>query len=595
MTDITSRVLVSLSRMSVLVAFLGVLLHLAGWIRPVSSSSTSPPQVTVRNGTYEGIYSTEFDQHFFLGIPYAQDTGGRNRFRVPQPLDTRWAGVRRATNYSHACPGATPDGDDQYGMSENCLSINIVRPAHIRHPATTKLPVMLYIHGGSYQMGFSSWDRYNLSFVVQHSLEMDQPVVAATINYRKAGWGFLNSDEIQASGNTNLALRDMRQALRWVQENIASFGGDPGRVTIWGESSGSFAVGQLLLSYGGRTDGLFHGTIQESGSATTAWYNGTDWYQPIYNNLVAKANCSHHADTLECLRAVPYSSLYPLLSGPGAPKLYPTVDGDIIPDFPTALLKDGRFAHMPHILGTNSDEGTDNAPRTISTDAQLRALLTHSGYHYPPVVIDALLALYPDDPAVGIPLNTPNQTFPEYGAQYKRVAAILGDLYYHAPRLHDARHYARHEPDRTYVYRFNTRAWVPPPPATHANFSVGTACRDRSVESCGELADPREGVAHATELAFVFGNPRWRGPWAGYRELSGRMMSMWINFAYYGSPNGVEGRGPGVVWPPYVSEGEEGRNMVLQTEEKGGCFVEADTFRLEGRELLTEWAFRRHV
>ncbi|KAK0750877.1 Alpha/Beta hydrolase protein [Schizothecium vesticola] len=556
--------------MSVLVAFLGILLHLAGWIQLASSSSTSPPQVTVRNGTYEGIYSAEFDQHFFLGIPYAQDTGGRNRFRLPQPLDTRWAGIRRSTHFSHACPGATPDGDDQYGMSENCLSINIVRPAHIRQAAATKLPVMLYIHGGSYQMGFSSWDRYNLSFIVQHSVGMDQPVVAATINYRKAGWGFLNSDEIQSSGNTNLALRDMRQALHWVQENIASFGGDPERVIIWGESSGSFAVGQLLLSYGGRTDGLFHGTIQESGSATTAWYNGTDWYQPIYNNLVAKANCSDHANTLECLRAVPYSSLYPLLSGPGAPKFYPTVDGDIIPDFPTALLKEGRFAHMPHILGTNSDEGTDNAPRTISTDAQLRALLTHSGYHYPPAVIDALLSLYPDDPAAGIPLNTPNQTFHEYGRQYKRVAAILGDLYYHAPRLHDARHYARHEPDRTYVYRFNTRA-------------------------CGALADPREGVAHATELAFVFGNPRWCGPWPGYRELSANMMTMWINFAYYGSPNGISERGKGVVWPPYVSGGEEGRNMVLQTEEKGGCFVEADTFRLEGRELLTKWAFRRHV
>ncbi|KAK4452610.1 alpha/beta-hydrolase [Podospora aff. communis PSN243] len=548
----------------------------------------SLPLVTVRNGTYAGVHSSAFRQDFFLGVPYAQDTGGPNRFRIPQSLNTSWAGVRTAQQYSHACPSDTPDGDDKYGMSENCLSINIVRPSGVRHG--DRLPVMFYIHGGSYQVGTSGWDRYNLSFIVQHSVNIGRPVVAATINYRKAGWGFLYSAEVQESGNANLALRDMRQALAWVQENIAAFGGDPNKVTIWGESAGSFAVGQLLMSYGGRTDGLFHRTIQESGSTTTAWYNGTDWYQPLYDRLVSLTGCASALSTLDCLRSVPYSTLYPLLTAsPVSGPYYPVVDRDIIPDYPTALLQTGRFAHMPHILGTNSDEGTDNTPRGLSTTADLSSYLTNHGFNYPPSVISDIFRLYPDDPAVGIPLNTGEVRFAHMGRQYKRAAAIIGDIYYHAPRLNDARYYSLHQPNNTFVFRFNTRAWIPPLPYTQANFSYEIACPGKAPQDCGALAPAHQGVAHATELAFVFGNPRWLGPWEGYRELSERMMSMWITFVHDGTPNGQE-----EVWPEYRRR-QEGVNLVLQTREQGGLRVEGDTWRLEGRELLTKWAGRRHV
>ncbi|KAK0644090.1 Alpha/Beta hydrolase protein [Cercophora newfieldiana] len=534
------------------------------WTHP-QAASTDNPQVTIRNGTYEGLHSSAFDQDFFLGIPYAQDTGGLNRFRVPQPLNASWSGVRDAKQYSHACPGDTPDGDDKYGMSENCLSINIVRPEGLRDGGD-RLPVMFYIHGGSYQVGTSGWDRYNLSFIVQRSVDIGRPVLAATINYRKAGWGFMYSNEIQGSGNTNLALRDMRQALAWVQENIAAFGGDPNKVTIWGESAGSFAVGQLLMSYGGRTDGLFHQTIQESGSATTAWYNGTEWYQPLYDGLVDAVGCTDAIDTLDCLRTVPYSKLYPLLtSSRVAGPYYPVVDGDVIPQYPTTLLETGRFAHMPHIVGTNSDEGTENTPRGMSTTSDLATYLEHHGFDYPSSVVEQILQLYPDDPAVGIPLNTGETRFPQMGRQYKRAAAIIGDIYYHAPRLNDARHYSQHQPNNTFVF---------------------------PVDACGELAPAHQGVAHATELAFVFGNPRWLGPWPEYRVLSDRIMEMWITFAHDGTPNGKGGE---EVWPAYGSRGEQGANMVLQTEEQGGLQVEKDTWRLEGRELLTKWAKRRHV
>lgn len=542
----------------------------------VSLVRASQPIAKVLNGSYSGIHLPQFQQDLFLGIPYAQDTGGQNRFRVPQALNDTWNDTRPATSYSDACP-SIDSSDKLYGMSENCLSINIVRPADVAHDV--KLPVLLWIHGGSYQVGTSGLPNYNLTYIVQRSVEIGKPIIGASINYRKGGWGNMYSIEIQGSGNTNLALRDMRKSLSWISENIGAFGGDKHSVTIWGESSGSFAVGQLLISYGGRTDQLFHRSIQESGSAATAWYNGTDWYQPIYDNIVNQANCTDAADTLACLRTLPYEDIYPLLNASrlvGAPGWYPTVDGDIIPNFPTTLLEQGRFAQIPHLYGSNSDEGTDNVIPGIDTDEELRYHLQHNtGFQFPNTTIDKILDLYPDDPAVGVPIDTGTERFTQYGYQYKRAAAIIGDVFYHAPRLADARVYATHSP--TYIYRFNTRPWQ---------------------NATGMLAAAYKGVQHFSEVAFVFANPDFVGPFPDYQALSDQMSAQWIHFAHAGDPNGRDLP----KWPRYNEEVEEeknkkkkGWNLVLQSSRQGGSYVEEDTYRLEGREYLNEWARRRHV
>ncbi|KXT08594.1 hypothetical protein AC579_7063 [Pseudocercospora musae] len=535
--------------------------------------AAAQPIVKVLNGSYGGVHLPQFKQDIFLGIPYAQDTGGQNRFRIPQALSETWTDVRPATNYSHACPDISA-ADTIYGMSEHCLSINIVRPSGLDE--SSMLPVLLWIHGGSYQVGTSGLPNYNLTYIVERSINIGKPIVAASINYRKGGWGNMYSIEIQGSGNANLAVRDMRQGLAWISENIAAFGGDKDCVTIWGESAGSFAVGQLLMSYGGRTDGLFHRSIQESGSAATAWYNGSDWYQPIYQSVVDGVDCTDAIDTLACLRTVPYEAIFPFLNGsttPG-PGWYPTVDGDIIPDFPTIQLEKGHFAHVPHLYGSNSDEGTDNAPDgTINTDADLKNyLLTQVGFGYPDSTVDHIMSLYPDDPSQGVPINTGTERFASRGYQYKRVAAIVGDIFYHATRRTDAQHYAKSSP--TYIYRFNTRPWENNPNA----------------DSTGSLAPAYKGAQHFSEVAFVFNNPETVGPWSEYRALSDQMSEQWINFVYFGNPNGE-----GVPqWPKYNESGQ-GVNLVLQTEGQGGSYAENDTYRLEGREYLSKWARRRHV
>ena len=532
------------------------------------------PRVTVRNGTYEGVYLASFAQDVFLGMPYAQDTGAQNRFRSPQALNSTWNGTRAAKQYGHTCPDTT---DAEFGMSENCLSVNVIRPAGLDASRHAKLPVAVWIHGGSYQAGSSALANYNLTYIVQRSVEIGQPIIATSINYRKGGWGLLYSREIQGSGQTNLALRDMRKGLAWIQENIAAFGGDRNSVTIWGESAGSFAVGQLAMSYGGRTDNLFHRTIQESGSAATAWYNGSDWYQPIYDNIVNKANCSNEVDTLACLRTVPYESMRSLLAAPSqGPGWYPTVDGDIMPAYPTELLHTGRFAHVPHLYGTNSDEGTDNAPDDglINTDAELSAFLKNStGFDFPDAVVSRILELYPDDPSLGIPLNTGTERFTAQGVQFKRIAAIMGDVFYHATRLDDARWYSKFSP--TYIYRFNTQPWQNNPATTQ-----------------GGSAPAYKGVSHFSEVAFVFANPDYYGPWPEYKALSDQMSAQWIRFVAGGDPNGK-----GLPrWPEYRA-GKKGLNLVIQAQGRGynGSYVEQDTYRIEGREYLTEWARRRHV
>lgn len=162
------------------------------------------PTVTVLNGSYEGLFLPPFDQDLFLAIPYAQDTSDQNRFRIPQALNETWTGIRPAKNYSEACPDISPS-DWTYGVGENCLSINVIRPAGLDN--TSNLPVVTWIHGGSYQTGTSSLPNYNLTYIVQRSVEIGRPIIATSINYRKGGWGMLYSREVQVCGISALDFR----------------------------------------------------------------------------------------------------------------------------------------------------------------------------------------------------------------------------------------------------------------------------------------------------------------------------------------------------------------------------------------------------
>lgn len=160
------------------------------------------PTVTVLNGTYTGLHLASFDQDLFLGIPYAQNAGGQNRFRIPQALNESWDGTRDAVAYSDQCPDDSYKPGSSYGMSEDCLSLNIIRPGSNSTNSTqgqTPLPVMVWIHGGSYQRGTTGLPNYNLTYVVARSVEIGRPILGVSINYRKGGWGNMYSIEIAVS------------------------------------------------------------------------------------------------------------------------------------------------------------------------------------------------------------------------------------------------------------------------------------------------------------------------------------------------------------------------------------------------------------
>ncbi|KAF2755374.1 alpha/beta-hydrolase [Pseudovirgaria hyperparasitica] len=524
----------------------------------------SIPTARIKNGTLVGIHSIEYNQDFFLGVPYAQPPIGNLRFDNPRSLNETWDGAKSVDEYAKSCVGY---GSDQWGyeVSEDCLYLNIVRPSGYEGRA---LPVAFWIHGGGFYQGGAGDRRYNLSFIVENSVKIGQPIMAVSTNYRLSGWGFLNSNELMGRGLLNIGLKDQRLAMHWVQENIASFGGDPAKVTIWGESAGAASVGFHLTAFGGRDDELFRAAIMQSGNPISyRSISSTDFYQPQFDLVSAAAGCSDSLDQLECLRAVPFEQMNTVLNN-SALDWDPAVDGDFIRRYGSIQLEQGEFVKVPIISGANSDEGASFAPQGINTTEDLRASLSA----YPPSLVDALLTAYPDDLSTNVIANLGPTTRPPaypYGLQFRRAASLYGDLVFIAARRRTCSTWAAHGLT-AYCYRFNA---IP-----------------------GGIP-AEEGVPHFSEVAFVFNNIAGLGyaengtgsskPFEGrseaYTALSGVMSRSWASFVATGSVNGWAGREGLEEWPAY--EVDDARDFVWDANVTS--YSESDTYRQEGMALIS--------
>ncbi|KAJ5733852.1 hypothetical protein N7493_002638 [Penicillium malachiteum] len=543
-----------------------------------SSVPSGAPTVTVKNGSYYGVHNPYYNQDFFLGMPYTQPPIDELRFQLPQSLNTSWTGWKNATEYSPECIGY---GSDTWVLgniiSEDCLTINVVRPSYI--PPDTQLPVIFWIHGGGFTDGGSRDPRYNQSFMVQHSVEIDQPIIGVSINYRLSGWGFLWGEEMAKEGLGNLGLRDQRLALHWVQENIAAFGGDPSKVTIQGESAGAASVGVHLVAFGGRNDSLFRAAITESGGPTAqAYYISPSEWEPNYQNITQLANCSSAADTLDCLRKVPTETLSNIFNSSSVdPSAGVVIDGDLLPASATALTKNGSFVKVPYLIGTNFDEGTQFGVQGINTDAEFIASIKSNAPLLNDSVVDIVTILYPDIPEIGIPATLHGR--PAYnsswGYQWKRAAAYGGDLYMHTGR------------------RITTRAWAEhgvPAYSYHFNVLVN-----------GESV--YEGSTHFQEVAFVFDNIQGVGyntsvavdPFANeprtFDQLASMMSGAWISFVNTLDPNrhalGVDGVNlEGLQWPVYTLP--DPKNIVFNVNVTGNAYIEPDTYRAEAIRYMAD-------
>ncbi|KAI0088623.1 carotenoid ester lipase precursor [Irpex rosettiformis] len=413
----------------------------------------SAPTVTLDNGTFVGAVSGNVNK--YLGIPFAKPPTGDLRFRLPVANDP-YTGTLQATSFGTACPQQafnfdipvpgisdivnevingfydliTPNGED-------CLTVNVWTPTNVAKG--TKLPVAVWIFGGGFEIGAP--ELYDGGVIVDHSISMGSPVVYVSMNYRVSAFGFLASAEVKNAGVGNLGLQDQRQALRWVQKYISAFNGDPTKVTIWGESAGAISAALHLVANNGDNEGLFRGAFMESGS--TIPVGDLTGGQNEYDAIVQKTGCSGSADTLECLRQAPYSTLKaavdqsPALLGPTGLHLayLPRADGIFLTDNPQRLVQNGKVANVPFVNGNNDDEGTlfTLALLNITTDSQVASYLTQN---YLPKAsastINQFMQLYPSDITAGSPYSTGilNALTP----QFKRLASVQGDLVFQAPR-----------------------------------------------------------------------------------------------------------------------------------------------------------------
>ncbi|KAF1849356.1 lipase 3 precursor [Cucurbitaria berberidis CBS 394.84] len=406
------------------------------------------PQATVVGSNILGVEA-------FKGIPYAQPPVGQLRLKPPQPL-TSALGKVDGTGIPRACPQFffsvdpaafptnvlgvllnTPLFQAATNAGEDCLTINVQRPAGTK--ADAKLPVLFWIFGGGFELGSTAM--YDGTSLVAESVAQGKPIVFVAVNYRVGGFGFMPGKEILADGSANLGLLDQRLGLQWVADNIAAFGGDPEKVTIWGESAGAISVMDQMMLYDGNINykgkPLFRAGIMNSGSVVPADPVDCPKGQAIYDTVVQKAGCSGSANTLSCLRDVPYTKLLNAANSvPGILSYFtvnlsylPRPDGKALTASPDVLAAAGKYAKVPFIVGDQEDEGTLFGLFTpnLTTTAEITTYLTSIFFNSAsPTQIDQLVGSYQTITEDGSPFRTGllNNIYP----QFKRVAAMLGDF-----------------------------------------------------------------------------------------------------------------------------------------------------------------------
>ncbi len=324
----------------------------------------------------------------FLGIPYARPPIGDLRWKPPQPTE-RWEGVRKADAFGPRPMQRRIFADMVFrspGVSEDCLYLNIWTPAATA--AAEPRPVLVYFYGGGFVAGDSSEPRYDGAGMAQRG------IVAVTVNYRLGVFGFLAHPDLTKESphhsSGNYGLLDQHAALEWVRENIARFGGDPRRVTIAGESAGSISVSAQMASP--LSKGLFAGAIAESGSLLRT-------LAPVPLADAEKAGLhladALHAGSIADLRAIPAEKLLEDAATSGVGRFPITIDGYLLPREPGAIFEAGEQAHVPLLVGWNTEESgagailRDQPPTRANFEKAVRALYKDHA--------DEVLSAYPGE------------------------------------------------------------------------------------------------------------------------------------------------------------------------------------------------------
>ena len=486
------------------------------------------PSTTVRvsEGLLEGVASADGRVRAFKGIPYARPPVGAARWRLPQP-PRAWDGVRPAAVFGANCPQFPVRANSLYAggherQSEDCLSLNIWTASGA---ADDRRPVMVWFHLGAFQFGGASVPLYDGEQLARAG------VVVVTVNHRLGRLGFLAHPELSAESphhaSGNYGIHDLIQALRWLAENVAAFGGDPDRVTIFGLSAGSMSVSLLMASPLAR--GLFHRAIGQSGASlgpVAASCGITDSMQDLdraeqTGRALAKGL---GVRTLEELRRLPAETVMAAAVPTGddrwtfdavdAPfsrgaldSSFPIVDGHLLPESAHAIFRDGRQAPVPLLTGSVAGEGS-GMPYMADAERFVADSREEYGEHAP-----AFLALFPaaDDEQARV-----------------SSAAANGDRVFVWQNWTWARLHGVRAGPPTYYYHFSHAPPLPPD---------------------ADIAERSRGAFHGAEIPYVFRHLAARDwPWTPYdHELSEAISAYWTRFAADGDPNGPDAE----PWPRF--------------------------------------------
>ncbi|RJP33077.1 MAG: carboxylesterase family protein [Actinobacteria bacterium] len=474
----------------------------------------------------------------YLGIPYAAPPMGERRWRPPQPAEP-WKGTRECTDFGPACPQVRlPQKIGGVGlerMSEDCLYLNVWSPAGDQ---SERLPVMVWLHGGAFQLGAGSLANYD-----GHRLA-GKGAIVVTVNYRLGPLGFLAhpllSRESPHGSSGNYGLLDQIEALKWVRRNISAFGGDEERITVFGESAGGISVMQHMVSP--LCGGLFQGAISQSGLFLD---QGLLMYaarpreeaESIGEEYAAALGCAGAPDMLAALRAKKPRELCGMKKQirPGGifeadPRFVPVVDGWVLPDEPVKLWSQGRQHRVPLLAGSNASEGnlfiTHNRKlKKMSVAGYGEGIRTYFG-----AFGDDVLALFPVSKASEIkPTISDVFTFFDFTAPAKSAATAM---------------HSGNTP--AYLYRFSRARPGDKLGACHgAEIAYVFGTLQHYLDKPLSLKDMPSLVLReaARDIEDIVGSP----PGGVDHDISSAIMRYWVNFAASGDPNG-EGL---PEWPAY--------------------------------------------
>lgn len=460
-----------------------------------SAVAQQPAPVQVEGGLVQG--TAEYGLTVYRGIPFAAPPVADLRWRAPQPA-SHWEGVRAATKFA---PGCMQGGNPPSGKSEDCLYLNVWTPAK---SAGDRIPVLVWIYGGGFGAGATSEPNYSGEKLAAKG------VVLVSIAYRVGQLGFLTHPELSAESpqhvSGNYGLLDMIAGLQWVQRNIAAFGGDPRKVTIFGESAGGIAVSMLAASP--LAKGLFTGAISQSGGSfgppRPTTFPGENLKRLADAERAGKAYAdSAHVTSLAELRRLPADKLP---GGRGLGMSWPIIDGRVIRDDQYKLYEAGKYHDTPILVGYNSDEGASFSPGRTPAEYEANVRARYGKF------ADDLIKAYP----------AAENSVPKTARDLARDATFGWHTWAWA-RLQ-----AKTGKSKVFYYYFDQ----------HPDYPADS---------------PRAGYGspHGQDVAYVFQhlNPTNPQLTAADQAISDAMATYWTNFAKYGDPNGA-----GLpAWPAFTT------------------------------------------